>query len=179
MDKRFTLRIIPTVAVTFALVFAALFLLVSGIVWLGRIKDATRALTDEHAVVQQRGENLRTLERLREQIAPARARIAALSVNSGNVVALVEALETAARDAGVDLSIRDARLPEDKRDGTLNITLLARGSFRDILHYIQLLELIPYQLQVADMRLLHVEGERAFPWEGRLQLRIFNYVGKL
>ncbi|MBI2175403.1 MAG: hypothetical protein HYU35_01580, partial [Parcubacteria group bacterium] len=111
MDKRFTLRIIPTVAVTFALVFAALFLLVSGIVWLGRIKDATRALTDEHAVVQQRGENLRTLERLREQIAPARARIAALSVNSGNVVALVEALETAARDAGVDLSIRDARLP--------------------------------------------------------------------
>lgn len=177
MNKRFTHRLFPTAAVMLTLFFAALFFWVFGIVWLGRIRDTMRMLADEHAVLQKRGDNLRTLERLLEQIAPARNRIAALFVRSETVVALIESLEASAVSSGVDLSIRDAQLPEDKHDGVITITLIARGSFRNLLHYIQLLELLPYQLQVEDMRLSHMGGERTFPWEEHLQLRVFNYTG--
>lgn len=172
----FTRRLFPTAAVMLTLFFAALFFWVFGIVWLGRIKDTTRMLADEHAVLQKRGDNLRTLERLLEQIAPARNRIAAFFVRSETVVALIESLEASAVSSGVDLSIRDAQLPENKHDGVITITLIARGSFRNLLHYVQLLELLPYQLQVEDMRLSHMGGERTFPWEERLQLRVFNYT---
>ena len=152
-----------------------------GLAMLLDMRQESARLSGRGAVLAAEAESLQALERLFASVEPERRSVDALFLDADRVVSFIEALEASGRDAGVRLDIQHARLPAAASESagsaaTMEIALAAGGTFRDMFHFLELVELLPYQLQVTDLRLAALTANGSGLWETQLRLRAFNYT---
>ena len=125
------------------------------------------ALETTHLGQQSQEDNQFIIKRQLDNTQQERIKLAAYFVDEQGIVAFLEQIETLGKSIGVKVEVSSA----DARDKLL-ISLAAIGSFKSLLHFVQLLETLPYQLTITGLSLNGPGTTEASGWSGDIKIEL-------
>ncbi len=134
---------------------------------------------DELKTARQQSNRTAFGDRLRVLAAETKAEREQLERIAGmEIISIVNMIENAGRAAGVPATVSDALpetpaidLPAEKRLVPVAFVVKSSGSFVDIIHMVELLELLPLPSAVSQMEL---ERDKDGTWIANIKVRVFT-----
>lgn len=117
----------------------------------------------------------RTAERLLTEIDEERLELASLFVTKESIVSFIELLESLGADADVTTTIASVDTEEEMRGavGSVRVRLVAVGSWRNLVHFVTLLDTLPFVFEVREADLVETETEQGVrAWQGSFTLGV-------
>ena len=106
------------------------------------------------------------------ETSPLREKLSRYLVEKEGAVSFIELLEHLGKNRGVSVMISSVeKVPQEGTEQveTLLLGLKASGTWQDVIRFLGLLELLPYEAQVEQLTLS--KSEKASPWQITLSLR--------
>ena len=106
------------------------------------------------------------------ETSPLREKLSRYLVEREGAVSFIELLEHLGKNTGVSVVINSVeKVPQESTQQveTLQLGLRASGTWEDVIRFLGLLELLPYEAQVEQLTLSKLE--KASPWQIVLSLR--------
>ena len=135
------------------------------------------AVKRDIAEIERKEANIKMLEDLILSIAAEENKITNILIDSETLVLFIEKLETAARDSGVFLEIESATLSA-AGDGSLpQFRLKTKGSFGENFRYLNLIESMPFQIEINDAVFAALTDEKGGKfWELKISLTLLSFL---
>ena len=166
--KRFVISIVLIIGVN-AIAAAVWWFVFSGIL---KEKDNVSRLRFEADKVEKRLNNARSLGLLLKDVEKDTEKISAVFLNSKNIVKFIEELEFLNQKASTTLTIRAMELPGQTQIENPRFSFEVKGSFRDLFHYLSLLEDLSYQIRLDKISLIKPEGS---DWQIDFEITLLSY----
>lgn len=131
---------------------------------------------------ESRINGINSLQDLVESLDKEKEMIEAAVLTEENIVEFIEFLEQLAQKTNTELFINSASLPKDKQEPGPGFQFRVSGSFREIFHYLVLLENNPFQLifETSQVQKLSLEErkrkETSKDWEGLFNIIVLSYL---
>lgn len=170
-------------SVLIILIFLLVIAIASLIAWLIYFVDGARSeiivIKKGIAEIEKKEANIKKLEDLMASLVPEEQKISTAFADSKNLVLFIEKLESAARDAGIKLEISSAELFAADAGAYPKFQLSAEGSFGQNFRFLQLLETLPYQLEITDaiFALRSTEGADSY-WQVHISITLLSFINK-
>jgi len=139
-----------------ALVLNGAALVLSGFLFL-QVKassERTSALSNNIELQAKQENTLHSIKTLVAQTASVREQLEAYFISKEGVVSFIELLEGVGQSAGAAVSIQNVEeTPLDGSDvlESLRVSITAEGSWESVVHFLGLLEYLPYESSVGDV----------------------------
>lgn len=166
--KRFIIFIVLIIGIN-AIAAAIWWFVFSGIL---KERDDISQLRFEADKVEKRLNNARSLGSLLKDVEKDTEEISAIFLNSKNIVKFIEELEFLNQKAGTALAIRAMELPGQTQIENPRFLFQVKGSFRNLFHYLSLLEDLPYQISLDKVSLTKLEGD---DWQIDFEITLLSY----
>jgi hypothetical protein len=158
-----------------SLVFLALSLAAFIFVY-GRVLENEKSATEAEAVWRMeasRREEIVSLDRLLQDLAPERAELASHFAQGSNAVPFLDALEKMGTQVSVKPEIAFVDITKDKSG--LLVDIRTSGTFEAVYKYLLLLENSPYELEflVVD---LGKQGDQNADWRGNFKIKLLSFL---
>lgn len=161
-----------------SLVAAILTILLYGILFVqvkAKNERTSVLLSDIEVQAKQEGA-LASAHALAQETAGQRAKLKSGILGSAGVLAFIEMLEALGRDTGVSLTIGslEPAPPEKKEGGELRLTLRFEGEWSKTVRFLGLLELLPFEASLSDVRLFRLSDEKKERWGSTVTLSVLQ-----
>lgn len=136
------------------------------------------------AQIGRREANIKKLEDLISSIALEEKKITGIFAGPDSLVLFIEKLETAAHSAGVLLEIKSAELASSGKPAPLDETLprfkiVTEGRFGQNFLYLQLLESMPFQIEINDAYFSLQSGDQLGEfWQFSASITLLSFLDK-
>ena len=126
---------------------------------------------------ERRLNNMRSLNALLKNIENEREKVSSVFLNQKNVVKLVEELEFLSQKAGVDFAMSAIDLPAQAESKKPIFRFQIKGSFRDLFHYLVLLEDLFYRIEFENVQFSEIpKGPKSQQlWQADFELTLLSY----
>jgi len=131
------------------------------------------------AEIDRKEANIKKLEDLLASVSDEQEKVSDVFTSAGNLVLFIENLEEAARSSGVLLNIESAEIAKDGSQTLPQFRLITEGGFGANFRYLELLERIPFQLEIGDLALaLRPSEQNQTMWQTRVTLTLLSFVNE-
>ena len=146
------------------------------------LKKQTQEATAGSVALQEyraQEENIALVEKIIEETKKGNAELDNYFINEDGVVGFIERIESIADTAGVAITLSGL---QGGPKNTLVFTVGAEGSFRDIMHFVSLMEYLP--LPIDTKRAFLSKRDSSDPlvpaggWAGSFSFELSGYMGK-
>lgn len=126
---------------------------------------------------ERRLDNTRSLNTLLKNIENEKEKISSVFLNQKNVVKFVEELEFLSQKTGVDFTMKAINLPAKSESLKPSFQFQIKGSFRDLFHYLVLLEDLFYQIEFGNAQFSEIPKDPKNPdlWQVDFELTLLSY----
>jgi len=93
------------------------------------------------------------------------------------IVAFIEEIENMGESSGVSVSLRSVDIG-DKDDGALSVSLITSGKWKNVYHFLNLLELFPANIRIDKASLSKKERDDGNIWVGDFSFSLLSFSEK-
>lgn len=176
--KKFICILCVCAAVLGALVYGLVF--AAGIVI--EKQASIRGIQQDILLNDERQKNVKSLEKLLEDIEPQKKRIESVFIGERAVIDFIKALEQMASTTHIGFSLENAALPSLNSDVGPKFELRVNGSFDEVLRFIGLLEAMPYQILIDSVQVRKQSGveqnKGTGTWTAAVKITLLSFVSE-
>jgi len=160
------------------LVNISLIFLVGGIAYTVSSKSSNvESLKMEAWVKEEKTKKLETVKRLIEDMGKDLEVLDSYFTTEDEVVLFIEKIEKIGASSGVSLSLRSVNVEKENSD-SLSVSLIASGSWRNVYHFLNLLESFPANIRIDEVSLAKKERDNDNIWAGDFSLSLISFSEK-
>lgn len=138
---------------------------------LALISDLSRKLVSLQSSTKRAGTLARTVKDTKEE----RDRLGFYFITKETTQDFIEELESMATVAGVSLTLNSLAINKDGKQppsSYLKFNIRADGSFRNVYHFLALLESLPYKIKISAARVAKLDQS----WFGEISFDLISYI---
>ena len=143
--------------------------------YLNHSKSEAMEIYKQLAVTEKRIKDIKLFEDLLTSLSDEKKKIDSVFLDQQDFIRIIEDLEKLASttDTIVELEGINFSTPSDQ-DNQLQLQLKVTGSFKDVFHYLVLLEHLPYQASFEKAQIQKQTGKSK--WDAHFNIKILHYV---
>ncbi len=129
------------------------------------VNEEAQTISKQTLEQQQKVDEQRSLQKLADDIRPNSQQLENFIISKDGDISFIEALETLGKGQGLKLSVASVVEEQQDKFNNLKFQLVLEGSWSPLVHFLELLELMPYKITIRSVAM-----DIATPWKMSIEM---------